>query len=101
MDRVLVASNNPEQGNFRITTELEEGASIMIAEFLKDGQIKKYTYVLLEGNVAVLRYDNAPHHKEIQTHPHHEHIAGKVKELQNPNLESFVKEVSVWVRGKK
>lgn len=86
MDRVLVASNNPEQGNFRITTELEEGASIMIAEFLKDGQIKKYTYVLLEGNVAVLRYDNAPHHKEIQTHPHPRTYCRKSERTSKPKF---------------
>ncbi len=33
-----------------------------------------YTYIYLKNGERVFRYDNAPHHPEIPTHPHHIHI---------------------------
>ena len=33
-----------------------------------------YAYTYLRQGQRVFRYDNAPHHPEIATHPHHKHI---------------------------
>lgn len=30
-----------------------------------------YRYQFVQGDEAVFRYDNAPHHEHIATHPHH------------------------------
>lgn len=34
-----------------------------------------YAYTYIREGQRVFRYDNAPHHPEIATHPHHKHIA--------------------------
>jgi len=39
----------------------------------------------------VLRYDNAPHHKELPTFPHHKHEGDKVEALYDYSIESFYK----------
>ncbi len=33
-----------------------------------------YAYTYLREGQRVFRYDNAPHHPEVDTHPHHKHI---------------------------
>lgn len=33
-----------------------------------------YAYTYLRQGQRVFRYDNAPHHPEVATHPHHKHI---------------------------
>ena len=34
----------------------------------------KVHYAYVRGGERVFRYDNAPHHPQIPTHPHHKHI---------------------------
>lgn len=53
-----------------------------------------YTY-LLKGGKRVFRYDNAPHHSEIATHPHHKHV-GQKEELasaEEPALAQVLSEI--------
>jgi hypothetical protein len=43
--------------------------------------VLKYRYQLLnEYNVNLVRWDNAPHHPELSTYPHHIHLSNKVQE---------------------
>ena len=38
----------------------------------------KYRFHLMNVNgEMVFRYDNAPHHPEVATHPHHKHVKGE------------------------
>jgi hypothetical protein len=41
----------------------------------------------------VLRYDNAPHHPEISTHPHHKHIEDRIESAQVPDLSDVLREI--------
>ena len=49
--------------------------------------------MLLIGKKAVMRYNNAPHHRQIATFPHHKHVKNQVKPLYEPSIEAFIKEV--------
>jgi len=40
-----------------------------------------------------LRYDNAPHHRELKTFPDHKHYGTIINELETPTLKEFVKEL--------
>ena len=33
-----------------------------------------YAYAYVSGDRHIFRYDNAPHHPELFTHPHHKHV---------------------------
>jgi hypothetical protein len=48
----------------------------------------------------VFRYDNAPHHPEIATHPHHKHIgpADHVAPADQPTLSQVLDEVASWLQ---
>lgn len=56
---------------------LISGHTLHIAEYLMLKPtlvLFKYRYQLLDtDNASVCRWDNAPHHPMVATHPHHEH----------------------------
>ena len=41
----------------------------------------------------IFRYDNAGHHPEIATFPHHKHTPNGIEESNEPNMEDIMKEV--------
>ena len=51
-----------------------------------------YGYQLLVDDKPLLRYDNAPHHPEIETFPHHKHVGDRVEPLHSPSIEAFLEE---------
>ena len=55
-----------------------------------------YSYNYVRGTTCIFRYDNAPHHPEVVTHPHHKHIEGHAKALPSdqPSLGQVLAEVS-------
>ncbi len=60
---------------------LIDGSTLQFMELInikRDKVIRlKYRYHLMNVNgEMVFRYDNAPHHPEIATHPHHKHVKG-------------------------
>jgi len=74
-----------------------DGDYIDVYELLDSGQILRYSYALIHGGKRVLGYDNAPHHPEIYTYPHHKHYENQVLPLENPSIESFIEEVSQYL----
>jgi len=54
-----------------------------------------YAYSYLQNNLVVFRYDNAPHHSEIATHPHHKHIGPKdrLAPADQPTLNQIFTEI--------
>jgi len=41
----------------------------------------------------VFRYDNAPHHAEISTHPHHKHAGSTILASRQPSLAEVMNEI--------
>lgn len=81
----------PTVGWYRIEA-LMSGHRVLITEFIS-GSVVKYSYTLISGSEVLLRYDNAPHHPHIRTHPHHKHEGERVAPLEDPSIESFFREV--------
>lgn len=56
-----------------------------------------YTYV---RDQLIFRYDNAPHHPEVETHPHHKHvgIAEKVVSAPPPTLSAVLAEIEAYLK---
>ena len=51
-----------------------------------------YHYQKADGTL-IFRYDNAPHHPEIATYPHHKHIEDTVVASQPPDIGEVPREV--------
>ena len=51
-----------------------------------------YHYQSADGSL-VFRYDNAPHHPEVPTHPHHLHTEGRVEAAEPPDLSDVLRRI--------
>ncbi|MEA2040211.1 MAG: DUF6516 family protein [Thermodesulfobacteriota bacterium] len=58
-------------------------------------EVYKYSYHYQDRNGdLIFRYDMAPHHREMQTFPHHKHtLSNKVIEAPCPTLEQILNEI--------
>ena len=53
-----------------------------------------YVYQYIRGGEGVFRYDNAPHHPDLPTFPHHKHVRKERLPATEPTLSQVVSEVS-------
>ncbi len=83
--------SDPASGWYRIKSK-RNSWYIVITEFISNGLIIKYSYVLLKNKVLIMRYDNAPHHRKISTYPHHKHLEDKVFPVEKWSIEAFIRE---------
>jgi hypothetical protein len=53
-----------------------DGSILEFMEYLQEKNRLKYRFHLMDkqGNI-VFRYDNAPHHKDVSSFPHHKHLS--------------------------
>lgn len=58
-----------------------------------------YAYTYLRNSQRVFRYDNAPHHSEIVTFPHHKHIGpnDRLAPSDQPSLGQVLTEIAGWL----
>lgn len=89
---IKITKDNPNTGHFRLKGFLNIKDYIEIFEFYFSGNLLKYSYI--KENMSLLRYDNAPHHKELKSFPHHKHYKDTINELEKPSLKEFVRELN-------
>jgi hypothetical protein len=53
-----------------------------------------YRYQYIRGGEAVLRHDNAPHHPDLPSFPHHKHVGDKRLTATEPTLSQVLNEVA-------
>lgn len=53
-----------------------------------------YRYQYIRAGKAVLRYDNASHHSDLPTFPHHKHVGTERLPAAEPTLSQILKEVA-------
>ena len=60
--------------------------------------IDKYRFHYMDSTGRMLfRYDNAPHHSEIESHPHHKHTDHKIVPTTMPSLTEILNEISAYI----
>ncbi|MEW5766252.1 MAG: DUF6516 family protein [bacterium] len=61
----------------------------------------KYRYHYMTSQQALIfRYDNAPHHRQLKTFPHHKHLPQGEQESDEPTLEAVLFEIAQHERKK-
>ena len=68
--------------------EFAEVKNIEITE-----KIKYHYHFMDSSNQMIFRCDNAKHHKEIKTFPHHKHLNNTVLESNEPTIKSILSEI--------
>ena len=86
------------RANLRIRLHLVDNSFLEISEALavEEGRVAwlsyRYHWQDATGRL-VLRYDDAPHHPEIETFPHHKHLREAVVAAQRPALPDLLAEI--------
>ena len=47
----------------------------------------------------LFRYDNAQHHPEIASHPHHKHTPDRIAPSNMPSVKDILNEISAFIVG--
>jgi hypothetical protein len=110
----VVASSNIEyvkvlenEGYIRGTLTFIDGSELKLLEYAKisNGQATalRYRFQWQTKGELITRWNNAPHHPEGETFPHHKHVKGedKPKPSGEINLISVLKEIEVEIVSQK
>ena len=85
------------RGNLRLRLRFADQALLDISEAVVciTGTLQwlSYRYHYQEPSGLVLRYDNAPHHSEVVTHPDHKHVGEAVLASSHPTVAQVLLEV--------
>ena len=93
-----------ERGNLRIRLRFSDNSLLEISEAIHatGGAMVwlsyRYHYQQLDGSV-IFRYDNTPHHPELNTHPEHKHLKETVVSASRPDLERVFEEVRAHLKS--
>jgi len=86
------------RANLRIRLRLPDNSFLEISEALAAEEEElswlsyRYHWQDPTGRL-ILSYDNAPHHQEIETYPHHKHGAETVVASQRPSVPDLLNEI--------
>jgi len=74
------ASSRYDEKKFKYKIDLIDGSNLRIYERWRGRSLERYGYYWLdESNTEIIGWDNAPHHPEISTYPHHKHLGAEHK----------------------
>ena len=75
-----------------------DGSELYVSEYFTvlENKIKrdKYSYHLQKNDELIIRWDNAPHHRELSTFPFHVHKKDRVQESQDMTVNDILEELS-------
>lgn len=54
-----------------------------------------------ENGATIFRYDNAAHHREVKSFPHHKHVGDKVQAAAAPDLHKVLQEIDRYHDAKR
>jgi|SRR5665648_164853 len=78
-----------------------DGSILKFSEYftLNGDRIKrnKYSFHLQKSSEFLVRWDNAPHHKELATHPFHVHRKNGVHESRNMTIDDVLERISEFI----
>lgn len=79
-----------------------DGSKLHVRDYIFDAQKRKYAYHWQDKNDKLLvRWDNAPHWPEIETHPHHKHVYNEKNVLASSetDLKEVLAAIRTWMKN--
>ena len=74
---------------------LFDGTILWVREIRIKNNLDAYSYYWLRSDEAVIiGWDNAPHHKNLDTFPEHKHIGNRVEPTREKNLVNVLEFIS-------
>lgn len=88
---------NNQQGMISGKIVFENGSRLDFLEVIDTGEDAKLKYryhFMNKSNTLIFRYDNAPHHPQIKSFPHHKHLPKSIKTSVEPSLRDVLLEIT-------
>jgi len=96
---ISIEEVTPREGLIRGAIVFLDGSRLYFLEYVLVAQNRavrlkyRYHYEDPEGK-PIFRYDNAPHHPEVETHPHHKHLGnGRIIASKPPSIKDVLDEI--------
>ncbi|WP_028323140.1 toxin-antitoxin system TumE family protein [Desulfatirhabdium butyrativorans] len=84
----------------KVKIRLFDGSMLWVREIYVGDAMAAYSYYWLRPDGSLLiGWDNAPHHDEIDTYPHHKHLAGRVEASEERNLRDVLNFIQQFFDG--
>lgn len=80
----------------RLTVVLRDGSELHTREYLDEHERKYSFHWQTAGGDLVARWDNAPHHRELSTHPDHKHADRGVETSFEVSLDDVLR----WIQDR-
>lgn len=95
---------SPSTGYVEGEVTFVDGSQLILFEFLRRTAAglgrEKYRYHFMDASGQILfRYDDAPHHSEVATFPHHKHLPTGVTDSPALGFAEVLAEVEAHVLG--
>lgn len=82
----------------RLVLFLKDGTNLRVTEQWEGEMLLRYSYYWLSStNELKIGWDNAPHHSQLHTFPHHKHV-GQQRNIQ-PSQETSLEKVMDVIRN--
>jgi len=95
----LEISEEEQISKLKAKLSLFDGTILWVREVWSKGRIEAYSYYWLRpDNSVIIGWDNAPHHKEIISFPHHKHLSNKVEPSSQRNLGEVLSFIRIFLR---
>lgn len=85
----------------RARAEIIDGSMLHVRELFAPPHSKYSYHWQSNAGAILLRWDNAPHHPEIPTHPDHRHEGGQVAPSSRASIEEVLAELEARVSRKR
>ena len=83
-----------DEGYIRLVARFINGGELHLFEHRLRGEVGKYAYHLQDaGGRLILRYDNRPLYPDVETFPHHKHVADNPE--PQPSRRPLIKDLLV------
>ncbi len=80
----------------KIRAELINGWQLQVWEH-ETPAARRYAYHVFDADAMVMRWDNAPHHRDISTFPHHKHMGEEIAESEEMQISDVLAELEKMV----
>ena len=82
----------------KIKSSIIDDCILYIKLYLSETEYNYAFHLQKNNGEFIARWDNAPHHKEIHTHPHHKHSSHGITESYSITLDDILREIKVLLK---
>jgi hypothetical protein len=85
-----------DESTIKVILYMKDGSNLRVVELWENRKLKRYSYYWLTAkNELIIGWDNAPHHTQFDTFPHHKHI--KLQSNLQPSIENSLEKVMEYI----